>query len=335
MPEGGEKRFEATQSRVDRARREGDVAHATELSATVAFAGGLVVALGSVTAIAAHAQKAFRVAADGGIANHELASIVALGCASAAGAAISACALTVGINGSLRLRPLAFNLTRIDPGQGLKRMLSRESASTFARSVAAFVCAALFAVPACIAAFVHAFGGTASAASAARWGATQAVAGACLTGLAFGLVDFAASFAQWRKRLRMSHEEIRRDQKEQDGDPHQRGRRRAFHRRLSRGAMARVKDAAFVVINPRHLAIAMAYRPPQEPVPRVLVRAADEAAARVREIAKAHRIPLVENVPLARALYASVDAGSVVPPEFYLALAAIVATFAAEGTLTE
>jgi flagellar biosynthesis protein FlhB len=133
--------------------------------------------------------------------------------------------------------------------------------------------------------------------------------------------------------MRMSFEELKRDQKENDGDPLARSRRRSMHRQLSRGSLRRVKDAAFVVTNPTHIAIALEYRPPGVPVPRVLVRAADESAARVRELAAAYRVPLVENVSLARALYASAKPGEYIPQETYLAVAEIVAALTKCGAL--
>ena len=123
----------------------------------------------------------------------------------------------------------------------------------------------------------------------------------------------------------MSHDELKRELKEQDGDPLARGRRRSLHRRIARTSIARIKDAAFIVTNPTHIAIALEYRPPDIAVPRVLVRSADEAAMRVREIAHLHDIPTIENVPLARSLYAKTRPGDYIPQETYVAVAEIVA----------
>ncbi|HET9096293.1 MAG TPA: EscU/YscU/HrcU family type III secretion system export apparatus switch protein, partial [Candidatus Baltobacteraceae bacterium] len=104
-------------------------------------------------------------------------------------------------------------------------------------------------------------------------------------------------------------------------------------RQISRGSLRRVKDAAFVLSNPTHIAIALDYRPPEVPVPRVLVRAADAAAARVRELAGAYGVPLVENIPLARRLYAAARPGDFIPQETYLAVAEVVAALAKAGVL--
>ncbi len=93
---------------------------------------------------------------------------------------------------------------------------------------------------------------------------------------------------------------------------------------LARGSLRRVKEAAFVVCNPEHIAVALEYRPPAVPVPRVLVRAADETAARVRAIAVECGVPLVRNVALARMLYET-DVEQYIPPECYAAVAEIVA----------
>jgi len=131
--------------------------------------------------------------------------------------------------------------------------------------------------------------------------------------------------------LRMSHDELQRDRKEQDGDPVTRSRRRSMHRQLARGSLRRVRDATFVVCNPEHIAVALEYRPPAVAVPRVLVRAADETAARVRELAVECGIPLVHNIALARSLYATTQAGEYIPLESYVAVAEIVASLQKDG----
>jgi flagellar biosynthetic protein FlhB len=87
------------------------------------------------------------------------------------------------------------------------------------------------------------------------------------------------------------------------------------------------------VTNPTHIAVALEYRPPDVPVPRVLVRAADDAAARVRELAASYRVPLVEDVPLARLLYAHAGPGDFIPRETYIAVAEIVAALTKAGVL--
>lgn len=168
-------------------------------------------------------------------------------------------------------------------------------------------------------------------AQAAWRGALRTAFAACVVGAVFAALDFGVQYARWRNRLRMSFEELKRDRKEHDGDPLARGRRRALHRRIARGSLQRVKDAAFVVTNPTHIAVPLEYRPPEIAVPRVLLCAADEAAARVRELAAAYGIPVVENVPLARLLYAGGEPGAYIPPDAYIAVAEIVAALGMAG----
>jgi flagellar biosynthetic protein FlhB len=88
-----------------------------------------------------------------------------------------------------------------------------------------------------------------------------------------------------------------------------------------------------VVVNPTHVAVALEYSPPDVLVPIVLVRASDEGALRVREEAKTHGIPIVENIPLARALFAAANVGDAIPHEHYVAVAEIVAALTREGVL--
>jgi flagellar biosynthesis protein FlhB len=131
----------------------------------------------------------------------------------------------------------------------------------------------------------------------------------------------------------MSFDEIKRDMRESEGDPHLKGKRRQTQRARARGSIGRVKDAAFVITNPTHVAIALEYEPPAVPVPRVLVRAIDEGAQEVKRVARAAGVPIVENVALARALLATTDVGDFIPPDAYAAVAAIVAALVREKVL--
>ena len=106
-----------------------------------------------------------------------------------------------------------------------------------------------------------------------------------------------------------------------------------MHRALVRGTTARTREASFVVVNPTHVAVAIRYAPPAVPVPEILVRAADEAALRVREIARASRIPIVENIALARSLYASGSASAPIPRDAYVAVAQVIAELDRAGLL--
>lgn len=325
-----EKPYEPTQSRIERAKREGDVARSQELAAAAAFGAALCAAAAVTAPLALSARVALSAAASGASAVAPLAAGVPAMLLPAAAAACAAVACGVLQTGGLRFTALSFKIARLSPAENFKRMLSKESAVTAVRAIVAFACAAAAIGPAFAAIFaqtLHA-GGIAALAVTGWHGALRAAATACAVGAFFAAADYGVQFARWRKRLRMSFEELKRDQKDSDGDPLARSRRRALHRQFARGSLRRVKDAAFVVTNPTHLAIALEYRPPQVPLPRVLVRAADDAAARVRELAAEYRVPLIENVSLARALYAKADAGDYIPEETYVAVAEIVAALA-------
>lgn len=322
-----EKPFEPTQSRLERAKREGDVARSQELGNVAAFAGALGVTVLVAGPLGAAAQALLTAAVSGRIDAAALASGFALMLLPAGGAACAAGACAAIQTGGIRVMAVTLKFERLSPGENLKRMFSREAVFTAARATVAFACAGAAIVPAfsaIYAASLHS-GGFAGVAHAAWFGSLRAAAVACAVGGVFALLDFSVQVVRWRKRLRMSFEEMRRDRKEQDGDPLARSRRRSLHRQIARGSLRRVKDAAFVITNPTHIAVALEYRPPDVPVPRVLVRAADASAARVRELAAEYGVPLVENVLLARKLYETTEPGEYIPHEAYIAVAEIVA----------
>jgi flagellar biosynthetic protein FlhB len=331
-----EKQFEASQSRIERAKREGDVARSQEIGNVAAFGAALVATSAIAAPLGSAAQRLIESSAAGhagGGALSMLATFMLLPVTAAAAAALGA---NIIQSGGLHFSAVSIKVERLAPAENLKRMFSREAVVTAARATTAFVCAGGAIVPAFIAIYATALhaGSLAGVASAAWTGAMHTAAVACAVGGVFAGADFGVQLARWRKRLRMSLEELKRDQKENDGDPLARSRRRALHRQISRGSLRKVKDAAFVVANPTHVAIALEYKPPEVPVPRVLVRAADDAAARVRELAGAYNVPLVENVPLARRLYAIARPGDFIPHETYVAVAEIVAALTKAGVLT-
>ncbi|HET9095286.1 MAG TPA: EscU/YscU/HrcU family type III secretion system export apparatus switch protein [Candidatus Baltobacteraceae bacterium] len=330
-----EKQFEASQSRVERAKREGDVARSQEIGSVAAFGTALIAASAVVPALGQAAQRLMVAAAAGRTDTAALSSAAVLMLVPIASAAAASLCANIVQSGGLRLAAVSIKSERLAPAENLKRMFSREAVITAARATIAFACAGGAIVPAFAGIYASALhaGGLGALASAAWNGAMRTAAVACVVGAVFSGADYGVQLVRWRKRLRMSFDELKRDQKENDGDPLARGRRRALHRQISRGSLRRVKDAAFVLTNPTHIAIALDYRPPQVPVPRVLVRAADDAAARVRELAGAYGVPLVENVPLARRLYARAQPGDFIPQETYLAVAEVVAALAKAGVL--
>jgi len=262
----------------------------------------------------------------------ELLSIALVPAVCAAAAALCACGLQ---SGGVRFNVPSLKLNRLSPAEGFKRMFSRESAWSVTRALAsvAGVCAIAFVVLA-RAVVLTAATPEPSRVANAIWSCalTLCFSFAIVAGIAGG-ADYLAVCRRWRARLRMSADEVKREHKEEDGDPLARGRRRSLHRELSRNSVERLREAAFVVVNPTHYAVALRYCPPQVPVPQVLVRAAGPAALRVKSMASELRLPIIADAPLARALFGATRAGDVIPKDLYVAIAQIVAALSRERAL--
>ncbi|MBV9271861.1 MAG: EscU/YscU/HrcU family type III secretion system export apparatus switch protein, partial [Candidatus Eremiobacteraeota bacterium] len=289
----------------------------------------------AVPGLSSAAAVAFRDAAEQHVALSTYTQIAALASSPIAAAAVAAIACATLQSGGVAFVAPSPKFERLAPAEGFKRMVSRETAVTALRASCAFAVAIAAITPAfSIVMRLALHSGAFAASIAASWNGAERVAiAACAVGAFFAAIDYGIARSAWRKKLRMSFDDLKRDLKESDGDPHTRARRRSLHRSLSRGAISRVKDAAFVVTNPTHIAVALEYAPPAVSIPRVLVRAADDAAFRVREAARAHDVPCIENVPLARALYAACKPGDVIAQEQYIAVAEIVAALAKAGVL--
>jgi flagellar biosynthetic protein FlhB len=322
-----DKPFEATPSRLERARREGDLPRSADAAAVGAFASALI-AVALVSAPCAAAVRAALVdAVRGKISGGPYASLASYALLPALAAIGGAVATNVIVGGRLTLRAPALDLARLNPANGLKALLSRDAALNALKAVVAGAGVGAAASPAIGAAFgVAVRGGSGetlaqAAAQALVWSVGAGLAIAAL----FAAVDVALVRAKWRRNLRMSFDELKRDLKDEEGDQQLRGRRRKTHGALVRGSLGRIREAAFVVANPTHVAVALAYRPPEIAVPLVLIRAVDGGAQLVKERARALDIPIVEDVALARLLFAQTQIGSFIPRESYDAVARIVA----------
>lgn len=148
-----------------------------------------------------------------------------------------------------------------------------------------------------------------------------------LLGLAVIAVgDFAYEKLAYRKKLMMTKEEAKRELKEKEGNPEIKQRIRTIQREMAqKRMMEKVPRADVIVTNPTHISIALKYDSKNMVSPEVIAKGADHIALKIREIAKANNIPLVENVPLARALYKTVKVDSPVPRTLYKAVAEVLA----------
>jgi flagellar biosynthetic protein FlhB len=126
------------------------------------------------------------------------------------------------------------------------------------------------------------------------------------------------------KGLRMSRQEIKDEMRESEGDPMVKGRLRQLRmERARKRMMAEVPKADVVVTNPTHYAVALRYDPEMSS-PKVVAKGVDKVAQKIREIAKENDVPVVENPPLARGLYAAVEVDQEITPEFYKAVAEVI-----------
>jgi flagellar biosynthetic protein FlhB len=144
--------------------------------------------------------------------------------------------------------------------------------------------------------------------------------------LVFGLVDLFRQQRRYQRDLRMSKQEIRDELKEIEGNPQMKARIRRLRRDvLRRRMMQQVPTATAVVVNPTHYAVAIRYDMQGMTAPVVVAKGKNYLAQRIRKMAVEHQVPLVENPPLAQALYKSVDVGQEIPAHLYRAVAEILA----------
>ena len=151
--------------------------------------------------------------------------------------------------------------------------------------------------------------------------------------LALSIPDYLFQRRQYMESLKMTKEEVKEERKMQEGDPLVKGRLRDKMRELlSRNMAANVPKADVVIANPTHFAIALEWDREAMAAPLVTAKGQDEIALRIRSIAEAAGVPVVENKPLARALYAEVEIGDAIPEKYYQAIAAVLAhVYAANG----
>lgn len=144
--------------------------------------------------------------------------------------------------------------------------------------------------------------------------------------LIFGCIDLYRQRRKHLEDLRMTKQEIRTEHKETEGNPQIKAQIRRLRReRMRRGMLQAVPTATAVVVNPTHYAVAIRYEPGDMAAPSVVAKGKNLIARRIREIAEQHRVPIVENVPLAQALYKSTEAGQEIPAHLYRAVAEILA----------
>jgi flagellar biosynthetic protein FlhB len=225
---------------------------------------------------------------------------------------------------------LTFDLTRLSPAQGFKRLgFSQNGVELIKAMVAATVLSVLGwqAVRAMLEQSLGLSRADAGYAAAVGWDSLLSL----LRKSAIAMVVLAAAdygVQRWRfmKSQRMTKQEVRDEFRLQEGNPEVKGRVRRIQRELVRKRMlAAVPKATVVITNPTHFAVALEYHRAALPAPRVVAKGQSFMALRIREIARQHGVPIVENPPLARALYKGAEVGDVIPGALFEAVAEVLA----------
>jgi flagellar biosynthetic protein FlhB len=224
------------------------------------------------------------------------------------------------------LRP---HWNRLSPGANVSRLLGGRSAAALLKALLKLAIVGWVAVATLRSDWTLVVGGSAD--SQAHLAAVGAAIGRVWLRIAAGylvlaLFDYAYQWWEHEKSLRMTKEEVRQESRETEASPTLRQRLRAVHQKMAgRRMMTEVKRADVVVRNPTHVAVALRYQAGRMRAPRVVAKGERLLALRIIEVARAARVPVVENRPLARALFASVEIGRDVPPTLYRAVAEVLA----------
>lgn len=338
----GEKTFAPTPKRLADAAKKGDVLRSKELATLAATGTGAVLLMGLgpwlAESMAATARAGFtfdRAALDGFAPGAVLADaalavlppVMVLGLVVALVTAASQLLLGDG-----RFVPgnAGFKGSRINPLSGLKRIFGWQGLIELGKGLAKL---ALLGAIAWSWAAAHLPGllvlgrSGLEAQIGLATGAMTGLVGALLAGLVvIAAIDYPLQRFQRGKRLKMSLQELRDENKESEGSPEMKSARRQRQRDLARGGVAKaMQDAQFVIVNPLHFAVALTYDPALAPAPVVLAKGRGDTALAMREIAGEQGLPLLEYPQLARAVYFTTRENQMVREELYVAIAALVA----------
>jgi type III secretion protein U len=326
-----EKTEQPTPKRLAKARSEGDSPLSAALSQSVAFAAALIVAGGAITFAAQQASaliggalaRPLEPVSAGTLARVVLAITLPVLAASAGAGAAASFAQT---GGTFSVKKLSPSLDRLNAFTGLKNLFSWQRIVGIGRALlaaATVLCFALHELRGRAADYAAAVGNAPAAARLAASSATRVAWSAAAVGLALGLVDLLLTRRAWFQRHRMSKDELKREYRESEGDPALKAARRRAHQEALTGAtLGALKTASVVIVNPTHLATALKYSEAEDAAPAVVAQGQGEMAKLIVEAARAYGVPIVRDVPVARALN-DLELGDEIPEALYEAVAEI------------
>jgi flagellar biosynthetic protein FlhB len=244
--------------------------------------------------------------------------------------------VAIGLIGNFAQTGFAFSgkalrpkFDRVNPAKGLKKLVSPHSAWEALKAALKLAVLTAVAWPG-VSHLGTALAGGGRVASGQVLGVTAAatlnlVRSTALAGLALAALDYGFQRRRVRKSLMMTRQEVKDEYRQSEGDPHVRSRIRQRQVEMSRNRMmAAVAVSSVVVVNPTHIAVALEYRP-ELGAPRVVAKGQGHIAARIREEAEKHGVPIVRDVPLARTLHAACKLGQAIPADLYEAVARLLA----------
>jgi type III secretion protein U len=329
-----EKTEQPTSQRLKDARKKGQLPRSKLLSSAATTLGGVTVLLALAPASAARLRDWTiavltrpELSAKAAL-SEALVMVVALAGPVLAGALLASFAVSAASAGfQLNTDVVAPKLERVDPFAGFKRLFSARQLVEIAKAlaVAAIVVWVVWSA-------VREFAPTALRAVNLEGTGSLVAVLKLLSPVLFrcaaiisvlGVGDYLLARRRHVKDLMMTREECKQEHKSSEGDPHQKGKRKALHKQLANGGPARgVQKATAVVVNPTHIAVALRYDEGECEAPYIVAKAREEDALNLRREAKRLGIPVVKDIPLARSLI-HYDVGEEVPEELYKAAAAI------------
>lgn len=337
---GQDKTFDPTPSRLERARREGDMPVSRDATGAAAYAGFYFATLAGVAVVAPSIGVAlagflerpeeFSLVRDGGaIAGASAAALAPASIFLATPAAFAAVALVMQqsvVIAPVRIKP---KLSRLSPTANAKHKFGPDGLAEFLKGffLLGLVTAGFFAIyaarfeqlPGVAIILGEGVGGMIASDAAALIGAVA------IFSLALGIADLLWVRARRRKRLMMSLEEVRRDSKETDGDPHFKSARRERAKAIATNKMlSEVPKASVVIVNPEHYAVALRWDGPKSGPPVCVAKGVDKMAEKIRGLAALHGVPIRRDPPTARAIHAVVDVGETIRREHFAAIAAAI-----------
>tara|TARA_R110001592_G_scaffold362848_1_gene678520 strand:+ start:201 stop:1352 length:1152 start_codon:yes stop_codon:yes gene_type:complete len=340
---GQEKSEEPTARKLEKAREEGQAPRSKELNTTAVLVVGALglLALGPYMTrqVAAMARYSFEVGrADvfdsSRMAHHLMASLDSAALALAPWLAlmlVAAIAGPLGVGGWLfSSKSLAPKLSRMSPLAGLKRMFSANSLVELFKAWAKVLVVGFCAWMVLGYFFDDALSLLSMPVEGAIPGAVHIVLWSfilmCMSTALIALVDVPWQIHSHIKKLKMSLQEIKDEYKDTEGKPEVKGRIRQLQREAAqRRMLADVPSADVVITNPTHFSVALKYQSDSMTAPVVVAKGADQAALKIREIAKEHNVPRMQAPPLARALYTHARIGDEIPEGLYVAVAQVLA----------